>query len=63
MCQMNVMLEHDGQQETILENASVLEVIDDGVTVSALFEEPKTVKGARVKKIDFMSGTVTLSQD
>ncbi|MFC1837907.1 CooT family nickel-binding protein [Thermodesulfobacteriota bacterium] len=61
MCQMNVVLEHDGEQEKIMDNATRLEVTDEGVVVSTLFEEPKLVKSAWVKNIDFQGGTVTLN--
>ena len=60
MCQMNVVLDHDGEQEKIMDNATLLEVTEEGVIVSTLFEEPKLVKSAWVKKIDFMAGEVTL---
>ena len=60
MCQMNVVLEHDGEQEKIMDNVIYLEVTGDGVLVSTLFEEPKLVKSAWVKNIDFQDGTVTL---
>lgn len=60
MCQMSVLLEHDGQQEKVMENASLLEVTPEGITISTLFEEPKLLKDARLKKIDFLGGTVTL---
>ncbi len=61
MCQMRVVLEKAGEQETILDNASLLEVTEEGVSVSALFETPKVVPHAMVTRIDFMSGTVTLA--
>lgn len=61
MCQMSVVLEKNGQQETIFENASLLEVTGDGVRVSALFEAPREIQNAQVARIDFMNGTVTLS--
>jgi predicted RNA-binding protein len=58
---MNVVLEHDGEQEKIMDNVTQLEVTGDGVLVSTLFEEPKLVKSAWVKNIDFQGGTVTLN--
>ena len=61
MCQMNVVLEHDGEQEKIMDNVTHLEVTDEGIVVSTLFEEPKLVKSAWVKDIDFQSGLVTLN--
>jgi predicted RNA-binding protein len=60
MCQMNVVLEQDGGQEKIMENVTRLEVSDEGVLVSTFFEEPRLVKSAWVKNIDFLGGTVTL---
>ena len=57
---MNVVLEKDGEQEKVMENVTHLEVTGDGVLVSAFFEEPKLVKSAWVKSIDFLGGTVTL---
>jgi predicted RNA-binding protein len=60
MCQMNVVLDQDGGQEKIMENVTHLEVTAEGVLVSAFFEEPKLVKSAWVKNIDFLGGTVTL---
>ena len=60
MCQMNVMFEHDGEQEQVMENVTRLEVTGEGVLVSTFFEEPKLVRKARVKSIDFLGGTVTL---
>jgi len=60
MCQMKVVLDQDGEQEKIMENVTHLEVTDQGVLVSTFFEDPKLVKSARVKDIDFLGGTVTL---
>ena len=60
MCQMNVVLVHDGRQDTVMENASVLEVTPEGISVATMFEEPKVLKNAKIKKIDFLGGTVTL---
>ena len=60
MCQMNVVLVHDGQQDMVMEGASLLEVTPEGISVSTMFEEPKVLPGAKIKKIDFLGGTVTL---
>jgi len=61
MCQMNVILDHDGEQEKIMDNVTLLEVTDKGILVSTLFEEPKLIKSAWVKNIDFLSGEVILN--
>lgn len=62
MCQMNVMFEHDGEQKQVMENVTLLEVTGEGVLVSTFFEEPRLVREARVKSIDFLGGTVTLDK-
>ena len=61
MCQMSVYLKEEDGQKLILENATLLEVTEKGATVTTLFEEPQTVAGAQVKKIDFLAGTVILA--
>lgn len=63
MCQMSILLEHHGQQEKVMENASLLEVTPEGITISTLFEEPKLLKDVQIKKIDFLGGMVTLASD
>jgi len=60
---MNVVLKNNGRQENIMENVTNLEVTNEGVLVSAFFEDPKLVKSARVKSIDFLGGTVTLDNE
>ena len=60
MCQMSVMLVKEDQDELVMENASLLEVTDDGVQVSSLFDPPQKIAGVRVMKIDFMDGKVFL---
>ncbi|MCF6289609.1 MAG: CooT family nickel-binding protein [Desulfobacterales bacterium] len=63
MCQMRVVLEHDAQEELIMENVSLLERTGAGIRVTALFEEPREVLAAIIHKIDFNSNTVTLVRD
>jgi len=60
MCQMSVVLEKDGEKQTIMENVTLLEAKDNGVEVSTLFDEPRQVDDCRVERMDFNSGTVTL---
>lgn len=62
MCQMTVVLDQDDGQEKIMENVTHLEVTGEGVLVSTFFEEPKLVKSAWIKNIDFLGGTVTLDK-
>ncbi|MHC4267091.1 MAG: CooT family nickel-binding protein [Planctomycetota bacterium] len=62
MCQMKVMLDKEGQQELVMEDVARLEVVEGGIKISTLFEEPKLFSDVAVKTIDFLSGTATLQQ-
>ena len=61
MCQMNVVIEENGEQKVIMENVTRLESTDGDISVSTLFEEPKIIPSSFVKTIDFTGGTVLLS--
>ena len=61
MCQMSVVLEKDGQQEKVMDNITTLEVTDNGVSLSTMFDQPKQMDGVRLKRIDFLDGLVILS--
>jgi predicted RNA-binding protein len=58
---MSVMMDNEGQQEKVMDEVTQLEVTSEGVILSTFFDEPKLVPGVQVKKIDFMSSTVTLT--
>ncbi len=60
MCQMKVMLDKEGKQELVMEDVARLEVIEDGIKLSTLFEDPKLIPDVTVKVIDFLTGTATL---
>ncbi|PLX48920.1 MAG: RNA-binding protein [Desulfobulbaceae bacterium] len=60
MCQLSVVLDKDGEQEVIMENVTLLEAKEEGIEVSTLFDPPKMVANALVKRLDMNSGTVTL---
>ena len=62
MCQMSVYLEQEGLEESIMENASRLDVEKEQITVSTLFEEPKQILGVRIESIDFLAGKVILKK-
>ena len=61
MCQMNVVVERGKELETVMESVTGLEVTKDGILLSTYFEEPLTVPGVRVRKIDFLGGAVVLT--
>jgi len=63
MCQMSVLMEKDGGEELLLENVTTLEVLDNGLKISTLFEGSKELPGAVLRRIDFAGGKVYLSQN
>ncbi len=60
MCQMKIMQDKDGQQELVMEDVANLEVVEEGIRISTLFEEPKLIPGVTIKTIDFLSGKTML---
>jgi predicted RNA-binding protein len=62
MCQMKIMQDKDGQQELVMEDVSQLEVVEEGIMISTLFEEPKLIPGVVIKTIDFLSGKTMLQK-
>ncbi len=57
---MKIMQDKDGQQELVMEDVSQLEVVEDGIRISTLFEEPKLIPGVTIKTIDFLAGKTML---
>lgn len=53
-------LTYGGQEKEIMRDVILLEPVDGGVRLQALFEEPITVQ-ARVGRIDFVRHRVTLT--
>ncbi len=62
MCQMKIMQDKNGQQELVMEDVANLEVVEDGIRISTLFEEPKLIPGVTIKTIDFLSGKTMLQE-
>ena len=57
---MNLYVDRDGSEELLLEDVTSLNVEDETVTVSTLFEGPKELSNTVVRSIDFMAGRVLL---
>ncbi len=57
---MKIMQDNDGQQELVMEDVANLEVVEEGIRISTLFEEPKLIPGVVIKTIDFLSGKTML---
>jgi predicted RNA-binding protein len=62
MCQMSVVMEKDGSEELVMEDVTNLVVDEDGLTISTLFEGPRTLPQVNIRSIDFMAGKVFLKQ-
>jgi len=63
MCQLNVVMEREGERETLMEGVTGLEVTDQGIILRTYFEAPLTVGNAFIKRIDFLGGSVVLSPE
>ena len=62
MCQTSVFMEKSGEEELLLENVTTLEVIENGLKITSLFEGTKEFLGFAVRRIDFAGGKVFLHQ-
>ena len=62
MCQTSVLMEKAGGDELLLENATSLEVLANGLRIASLFEGVKEFPGAAIRRIDFSGGKVFLYQ-
>lgn len=62
MCQISVLIEHEGKQEKVMDNVTGLQVIDGGVVLTTFFEEPLSVPDAVISRIDFLGGKVFLNR-
>ena len=61
MCQSSVYMEKEGEEQEILKDAILVEPVDNGVKIQAIFEAPKLVK-ARIKRIDLLKHKVILEE-
>ncbi len=62
MCQTSVLLEKSGEEELLLENVTTLEVLENGLKITSLFEGTKEFLGVAINRIDFAGGKVFLHQ-
>ncbi len=62
MCQMSVVVEEKGVEETIMENVTRLQVFGTTIEVNAFFEEPRKVEAVFIQAIDFLGGKVILKR-
>ena len=62
MCQTNVVMEKDGQEELLLENVTGLVVTGKNITITTLFEGETEYQNVAISRIDFSGGKVFLQQ-
>lgn len=60
MCQTSALLEKDGGEELLLENVTKLEVAEDGLNITTLFEGTSAWPKTAIRRIDFAAGKVYL---
>lgn len=60
MCQTNVLMEKNGEEELLLENVTMLEVLESSLKITTLFEGTKEFFGVAIRRIDFTGGKVYL---
>ncbi len=59
MCQMRVVQEKEGVEQILFEDVTSLEILDDRLEITTLFDGPQTVHSL-IAKIDFNAGKVIL---
>lgn len=60
MCEIKVVMDKGGIEEPVMENVTKLDILDNAVSITSLFEGVKEIPGATVRNIDFLAGTVFL---
>lgn len=63
MCQLNVVIEKNGESKPIMESVTSLEVTPEEIILSTFFEDPLAISGVHIKHIDFLGGSVVLVPD
>lgn len=61
MCQSNAYLEHDGQQELIIEDVGLIRPEGDKILLISIFGEEELVD-ANIKVIDFLHHKIVLEK-
>jgi predicted RNA-binding protein len=53
-------MEKNGEEELLLENVTMLEVLESSLKITTLFEGTKELFGVAIRRIDFTGGKVYL---
>lgn len=62
MCDFRVVLQENGNETFIMENVTELDVQDRAISITSLFEGPKIIPEAMVRRIDFLAAKVYLQK-
>jgi predicted RNA-binding protein len=57
-----VLIEKGSDAELLFENVTTLEVLENGVKITTLFEGTKELLGTAIRRIDFAGGKVYLHE-
>lgn len=62
MCEIRVVMIQDGNEEVLMENVTQLEVKEEAIAITSLFEGVKEIEHSTLQKIDFLAGKVFLAR-
>lgn len=62
MCEIRVVMEQNGVEELIMQNVTKLDVLENSISISSLFEGSKELQNTVIRNIDFLTGKVFLEK-
>lgn len=63
MCQVSAYVRNGEKEELLRENVTSMEMLDEGLRVSTLFEGPADYHELSIDHIDFSAGRVVLTRN
>ncbi len=61
MCQLKAVHEQNGRQALLMESVTTVDVRPTGVVLGTYFEEPMTIEGVWIKRLDLLNGVLVLA--
>ncbi len=62
MCEIRVVMEQDGNEEILMQNVTKLDIGEQSISITSLFEGSKEVPDSVIRHIDFLAGKVYLQK-
>lgn len=62
MCQIRIVEEQEGKEQLLFEDVTQIQIDDDKLTVTTLFDGTTTIT-ASISKIDFSAGKIFLAKN